>query len=341
VINNHFKSGPDSCVDHRTEQAKYNAAIVAFLQDANPNARIIVGGDLNVYPRPDDPFAPLGQSGSSDQLGALYDPSLGLKNMWEVLVDQTPESAYSYVYVGMAQTLDQMFVNGPVLADMEQFHSTHINSDFPADYPDDVARGTSDHDPQLLGLSLVPQCNGLPATIVGTPGDDILYGTNGADVIVGLGGNDTIYGGNGNDVICGNAGNDTLYGGNGNDTLLGSLGEDTLNGGNGSDTLSGGDGIDELLGGNGNDTLDGGRDNDTLTGNNGNDVLTGGAGNDILTAGNGNDILNGGLDDDTLIGNNGNDTLTGGLGADFFSGGNGNDTYTDFNAGEGDTSTGT
>ncbi|HEY5157125.1 MAG TPA: lamin tail domain-containing protein [Anaerolineales bacterium] len=149
VINNHFKSTPDTCVAHRTEQAKYNAAIVAFLQAANPNARIVVGGDLNVYPRPDDPFAPIGQPPSSDQLGALYDPSLGLKNLWEVLLDQDPESAYSYVYLGMAQTLDQMFVSQPMLADLMQFRIAHINNDFPADYPSDVARGTSDHDPNV------------------------------------------------------------------------------------------------------------------------------------------------------------------------------------------------
>jgi hypothetical protein len=153
VIDNHFKSGPDSCVAHRSEQANYNAAVVAFLQAANPNARIVLGGDLNVYPRPDDPFAPIGQASSSDQLGALYDPSLGLQNLWEVLLGQAPEAAYSYVYNGMAQTLDQMFVNQPVLADLEQFRSAHINSDFPADYPGDVARGTSDHDPQVATLS--------------------------------------------------------------------------------------------------------------------------------------------------------------------------------------------
>ena len=50
-----------------------------FIQTANPNARIVVGGDLNVYPRPDDIAY-----GASDQLGSLYDPSLGLKNLWEV-----------------------------------------------------------------------------------------------------------------------------------------------------------------------------------------------------------------------------------------------------------------
>lgn len=154
VINNHFKSGPDTCVAHRTEQAKFNAALVAYIQAANPYARIVLGGDLNVYPRPDDPFAPIGQPTSSDQLGSLYDPSLGLKNLWEVLLDQAPEAAYSYVYLGMAQTLDQMFVNKVMLADLNQFRIAHINSDFPADYPGDVARGTSDHDPNVATFGI-------------------------------------------------------------------------------------------------------------------------------------------------------------------------------------------
>jgi predicted extracellular nuclease len=154
LINNHFKSSPDTCVSHRTEQAKYNSAIVAFLQAANPNALVVVGGDLNVYPRPDDPFAPIGQPLSSDQLGSLYDPSLGQTNLWEVLLGQAPESAYSYVYLGMAQTLDQMFINAPLLADLKQFRIAHINSDFPADYAGDVARGTSDHDPNVATFDI-------------------------------------------------------------------------------------------------------------------------------------------------------------------------------------------
>ena len=36
-------------------------------------------------------------------------------------------------------------------------------------------------------------CNGVPATIIGGPGDDELPGTDGPDVIAGLGGNDTIH----------------------------------------------------------------------------------------------------------------------------------------------------
>jgi predicted extracellular nuclease len=165
VINNHFKSGPDTCVAHRTEQAKYNAALVAAIQAVNPNARIVVGGDFNVYPRPDD--IGLNPNGTlvSDQLGSLYDPSLGLKNLWEVLLAQAPEAAYSYVYLGMAQTLDQMFISQAMLTDLTQFRIAHINSDFPADYPGDVARGTSDHDPNVATFTI----NNPPTADAGGP----------------------------------------------------------------------------------------------------------------------------------------------------------------------------
>lgn len=147
LINNHFKSTPTACVLPRTEQAKYNAAIVQAIQAAKPAARVLVGGDLNVYPRPDDPFAPIGQPTSSDQLGALYAPSLGLKNLWEVELAQVPASAYSYDFQGQAQTIDQMLVNVMLLNELTEYRTAHINSDFPADYTGDVARGTSDHDP--------------------------------------------------------------------------------------------------------------------------------------------------------------------------------------------------
>ena len=144
VIDNHFKSGPDTCVAHRTEQANYNAALVAFLQAAKPDANIVLGGDLNVYAHPDNQFS---YGHATDQLGSLYAPELGLKNLYEVELAQAPEAAYSYVFVGMAQTIDQVFVNQPMLAHLSDVRTAHINSDFPADYPGDVARGTSDHDP--------------------------------------------------------------------------------------------------------------------------------------------------------------------------------------------------
>jgi Ca2+-binding RTX toxin-like protein len=87
-------------------------------------------------------------------------------------------------------------------------------------------------------------CKGLPATIVGTNGNDVRTGSLGQDVIAGLGGNDTLSGIAGNDVICGGAGRDTLRGGKGKDTLLGQKGKDTLKGGGGKDLCKGGKGND-------------------------------------------------------------------------------------------------
>jgi Ca2+-binding RTX toxin-like protein len=64
-------------------------------------------------------------------------------------------------------------------------------------------------------------CAGLRATIVGTPGADVLTGTSGRDVIAGRGGNDVIRGRGGDDVICGGYGADKLSGGSGADRLYG------------------------------------------------------------------------------------------------------------------------
>src|SRR2546423_11480214 len=76
----------------------------------------------------------------------------------------------------------------------------------------------------------IPTCLGLPATIVGTAGNDVLNGTPGNDVIIGLGGDDTINGLGGNDTICGDDGNDHLYGGAGNDAIQGGNGDDVIQG---------------------------------------------------------------------------------------------------------------
>lgn len=97
-------------------------------------------------------------------------------------------------------------------------------------------------------------CSGLPATVVGTSGDDQLAGTPGRDVIAGLGGNDRINARGGDDVVCG------------------------------------GDGFDVLLGGRGDDQLYGGRNGtglpfDAAARSNVGDVVTGGAGDDLLVPG--------------------------------------------------------
>ena len=114
--------------------------------------------------------------------------------MWDVLVGQAPESAYSYVYLGMAQTLDQMFVNATLLGNLKDFRIAHINSDFPADYPGDVARGTSDHDPNVATFDInfsgfFPPIANLPAVNSSKAGSSVpvkfsLGGNKGLDIFV-------------------------------------------------------------------------------------------------------------------------------------------------------------
>lgn len=86
--------------------------------------------------------------------------------------------------------------------------------------------------------------------IIGTAEDDILSGTNvadlifaleGDDIIMGSKGNDCILGGDGDDIIFGNEGTDNLSGGDGNDVIKGQSGDDTITGDNGVDIIDGGD----------------------------------------------------------------------------------------------------
>jgi predicted extracellular nuclease len=155
ALSNHFSSTPNARVGQRTEQAAYNAAIVAALE-ADGADRVVSAGDFNVFPRPDDPFAP-GQPygddgvGPSDQLGPMY--AAGLHNLWDTLVADVPRSAYSYSFEGQAQTLDMQWATDAQFDDLVQVRAGHFNADFAADFDGDVARGASDHDPQLARWS--------------------------------------------------------------------------------------------------------------------------------------------------------------------------------------------
>ena len=76
-------------------------------------------------------------------------------------------------------------------------------------------------DPRRLGLII------NEATINSTATDSITaYGEQGDDLI---------YGTNGNDVLDGGDGDDWLFGADGNDKLISSSGRDVLNGGDGDD----------------------------------------------------------------------------------------------------------
>jgi hypothetical protein len=134
--------------------------------------------------------------------------------------------------------------------------------------------GTTTIKVELFGNREELACNEAPATIevtpgaptFGTPGNDVIVGTEIDDQIFGRGGFDIICGFGGNDRILGNQGRDFLFGGPGNDILIGGnddsddflFGEgdqDILRGGGGDDVLDGGLGIDRMIGGRGDDRL--------------------------------------------------------------------------------------
>jgi len=137
-----------------------------------------------------------------------------------------------------------------------------------SDEPEEGAVDEEELDPVDL---VVAECQGIEATIVGTPGNDMLVGTSDRDIIFAGAGNDRIQGGAGDDIICGAGGDDIIDGGAGFDWVVGGAGDDRIRGNSGSDML---------LGGPGDDILAGGPNRDVLIGNTGDDFCRGGRGND-------------------------------------------------------------
>ncbi len=147
---------------------------------------------------------------------------------------------------------------------------------------------------QIFIQDTLPRCFGLPATIVGTPGDDVIVGTPGVDIVFARQGDDQISTIDGNDIICGGFGDDQILAGTGADVILAGPGADTVRGQAGNDFINGGHGHDDIEGNEGTDELRGYTGRDYVKGGNGNDDVFGGAGNDRLVGGNGNDQLFGG-----------------------------------------------
>ena len=108
--------------------------------------------------------------------------------------------------------------------------------------------------------------------------NDVITGSNGANVIKAGSGVDVVLGLNGNDEIHGENGNDNLRGDSGNDTVLGGSGNDKIDGGSGHDSIDGGSGADRIRGGVGEDTVAGGTVADVFIwnfGDQGTDYMTG------------------------------------------------------------------
>ncbi|MDM7948621.1 ExeM/NucH family extracellular endonuclease [Hydrogenophaga sp.] len=206
VVVNHFKSkgscpaAGDPDADQGDGQGCWNPtrvaqadALIGFInQLRSTDPDVVVVGDLNAYGK-EDPILRLTSAGLVDQL-ARFD-----------------SQAYSYVFDGEAGYLDHGLTTAETSAAVTGAAPWAINADEPSiiDYntefrqpacatcgPDYFSADpyrSSDHDPVLIGLSLVKTVNGtaLRETLIGTPGDDRITGGPGADVLTGGVGADT------------------------------------------------------------------------------------------------------------------------------------------------------
>ncbi|NES82426.1 MAG: calcium-binding protein, partial [Moorea sp. SIO2B7] len=142
--------------------------------------------------------------------------------------------------------------------------------------------------------------------ILGTSGNDSLFGSVENDQIEGLAGNDTIFGSEGINTLLGGDGNDVIYGGSQLDVISGGSGNDTIFASEGNNEIFAGAGDDLIYSGAGDDLINSGSGNDTIFASEGNNEILAGAGDDLIYGGSQLDIINAGSGNDTIFASEGN-----------------------------------
>ena len=200
VIVNHFKSkgscpvGSGADADAGDGQGCWNAtrvaqaqALLGFvsqLKASSGSNDVLVIGDLNAYGK-EDPILEFTGNGFVDEIARFN------------------AFGYSYVFDGEAGYLDHGLVSTSLSAKVTGAVHWRINADEPSvidyntefkvtDYYTNTVYRSSDHDPVLVGLSLLKNISGTTArdTLIGTSGDDRITGGAGADTITGGAGAD-------------------------------------------------------------------------------------------------------------------------------------------------------
>ncbi|MBX9254030.1 hypothetical protein H1Q63_08720 [Desmonostoc muscorum CCALA 125] len=363
VIGNHFNSkggdqplyGPNqpptlTSEVQRQQQATLVKNFVESILAIDPNANVVVAGDLNDFE-------------FSNPLTILE--SAGLTSLIETL----PENErYTYNFEGNAQTLDHILISNNLLSKLDGYDVVHFNSEF---FDQD-----SDHDPSVARFNLpannAPQVvQPIDDQIISTdksfsfnisnkfadidPGDTLTYSAtglpNGASIVAntgvisgtvsttgifavtvtaadakGLTASDTFELTVANNKAT--SGNDIIF----IDQLTG-LNKYIVNAQGGSDRVIGTNASEFINGGVGNDYLDGKEGADILLGDDGNDTILGGLGSDLVSGGDGNDRLigwGGGTNEiDLLNGDQGADTYVLGDSTSVFYASSGNGDYAD------------
>ncbi|MEZ4711695.1 MAG: endonuclease/exonuclease/phosphatase family protein [Caldilineaceae bacterium] len=142
VITNHWKSkGGDESVNsvRRMAQARHVAGLVQARLQVDPNAHIVVLGDLNDY-YASEPVAIL-QRETQPALLHTYDFLPDLER-------------YTYIFNGASQVLDHILISPAMLPHVAQVDPVHINADYPYPQQTDAnsVHHSSDHDPVVLRL---------------------------------------------------------------------------------------------------------------------------------------------------------------------------------------------
>ncbi|MFW9945017.1 MAG: endonuclease/exonuclease/phosphatase family protein, partial [Candidatus Sifarchaeia archaeon] len=137
LIINHFKSKSTYAPTYadteprRIEQAAWCGALVDEIQAADPNAKVMVLGDLNSFEW-EAPITTLEAGGLEDLIYRVH-----------------KRSRYTYIYRGVSEVLDHILVTPSLKARFLKAKVVHFNVDFPAPlFGDDPTTGvgSSDHD---------------------------------------------------------------------------------------------------------------------------------------------------------------------------------------------------
>ena len=157
VVVNHWRSkrGVESVnVVHRTLQAEHVASIVQARLDTDPDAHVVVLGDLNDFEM-SKPVETL-RYGPEDADGAAREPGHVL--LWHAFDALPLQDRYTFIFNGGSQTLDHLLLTPGMMTDFGGMDIAHINADFPIAQPGGTEGipglspeyGSSDHDPLVL-----------------------------------------------------------------------------------------------------------------------------------------------------------------------------------------------